>query len=136
MRFLLDTNVVSDAMKATPLPKVLRRLALHEGQFAMASVTWHELRFGVERLPAGRRKDLLGESLELWRLSVPIFEYDAGAADWHARQRARLRKKGRTEELFDGQIASVAATRHLTLVTANVKHFAHYDDLTLADWSR
>ena len=136
MRFLLDTNVVSDAMKATPLPKVLRRLALHEGQLAMASVTWHELRFGVERLPAGKRKDALGESLELWRLTVPILEYDAGAADWHARQRAKLRNKGRTEELFDGQIASVAAIRHLTLVTANVKHFAHYDDLTLADWSR
>ena len=135
MRFLLDTNVVSDTMKKAPTPKLLRRISLHEGHLAIASVTWHELRFGVERLPGGKRREALREALELWRALVPILDYDANAADWHARQRARLLSAGRTEQLFDGQIAAVAATRRLTLVTANTKHFRHYADLTLADWS-
>ena len=57
MRFLLDTNVVSDALEVRPPPKILDRLALHEGHLAIASVTWHELLFGLERLPLGRRRN-------------------------------------------------------------------------------
>jgi tRNA(fMet)-specific endonuclease VapC len=136
LRFLLDTNVVSNVLLRIPRPKVLRRLALHEGHLAIASVTWHELRFGTERLPDLKRRDALSEALELWRSRVPVLDYDLLAADWHARQRASLQKTGRSEQLFDGQIAAIAATRHLTLVTANTKHFAHYEELTLVDWSR
>jgi tRNA(fMet)-specific endonuclease VapC len=136
VKFLLDTNVVSDALKPSPRPALLRRLALHEGQLAICAVSWHELRFGVERLAAGKRREALTEALALWRSLVPIIEYDAAAADWHARQRARLQKAGRTEQPFDGQIASVAVSRELTLVTANTKHFAHYPGLTVANWSR
>jgi tRNA(fMet)-specific endonuclease VapC len=136
VRFLLDTNVVSDAMKKVAAPKLLRRLHLHEGHLAIAAVTWHELRFGVERLAAGKRSEALREALQLWRSLVPVLDYDASAAEWHARQRAALLASGRTEQVFDGQIAAIAATRELTLVTANTKHFVHYDDLTLEDWSR
>jgi tRNA(fMet)-specific endonuclease VapC len=136
VRFLLDTNVVSDALKEPPRAKVLRNLALHEGHTAITAVTWHELRFGVERLPRSRRRAALAEAIDLWRASVPIVDYDARAAEWHARERARLRVAGYSEQIFDGQIASIAATRHLTLVTANVKHFAHYEGLPVVDWSR
>ena len=136
MRFLLDTNVVSDALKVRPQPKVLKHLALHEGHLAIASVTWHELRFGIERLPRGRRKSALAEAVELWGTTVTILDYDARAAERHACERARLAAAGRTEQLFDGQIAAVAATRTLTLVTANVKHFKVYEGLTVVDWSR
>lgn len=136
MRFLLDTNVVSDALKERPHPKILKQLALHEGHLAIASVTWHELRFGIERLPRGRRKNALAEAVELWGTAASILDYDARAAEWHARERAGLAAAGRTEQVFDGQIAAVAATRSLTLVTANVKHFKAYEGLTVIDWSR
>lgn len=136
MRFLLDTNVVSEPLRRVPNAKIVRRLSLHEGQYGIAAVTWHELRFGAERLPDGKRKDALREALELLRTTAPIFEYDAAAAEWHARQRARLLSNGWTEQTFDGQIAAVASTRRLTLVTANTKHFEPYDDVDLANWSR
>lgn len=136
MRFLLDTNIVSEPLKRVPNPKVVRRLALHEGQYAIAAVTWHELRFGAERLADGKRKDALREALALLRSAAPIFDYDAAAAEWHAEQRARLQSQGRTEQPFDGQIAAIAATRRLTLVTANIKDFEPYDGVEIANWSR
>lgn len=136
MRFLLDTNVVSELMRISPRPKVLRQLSLHEGHSAIASITWHELRFGTERLPAGARRDAFEEALETLRERFPILEYDASAADWHARERARLLAIGRTEQLFDGQIAAIAATRQLTLVTANAKDFKKYGGLSVVSWAR
>lgn len=136
MRFLLDTNIVSEPLRRVPNAKVVRQLALHEGHYSIAAVTWHELRFGAERLPDGKRKEALHEALEVLRAAAPIVEYDAAAAEWHARQRARLLSKGWTEQTLDGQIAALAATRRLTLVTANMKHFEPYGDVELVDWSR
>src|SRR5579864_354146 len=108
MRFLLDTNVVSHAIGPSPNRKLLRKLELHEGHVAIASATWHELRFGAERLPAGRRRDGLFEALAAWRDVVPIVEYDGASAEWHASERARLLALGRTLHLLDGQIAAIA----------------------------
>ncbi|HVH45405.1 MAG TPA: PIN domain-containing protein [Labilithrix sp.] len=127
---------MSEPSKRAPAQKVVRRIAQHEGQFAIASVTWHELRFGAERLPDVMRRDALRESIELLRALVPIYDYDVAAADWHARQRAKMLFAGRTEQPFDGQIAAIATTRRLTLVTANTKHFTDYEDLGVVDWSR
>lgn len=134
MKFLLDTNVVSEPLKQTPDAQVLRRLALHEGHSAISAITWHELRFGVERLSDGTRKAAFREAIAALRARFAILEYDADAADWHARQRARLLARGLTEQVFDGQIASIAATREITLVTANARHFRAYEGLTVVRW--
>lgn len=136
MRFLLDTNVLSEPLKARPSQLVVRKLALHEGHAAMAAISWHELRFGVERMAAGKRRDAFNEAVARLRARYPVLDYDAAAADWHARERARLEAKGRQVEWADGQIAAIAAVQHLTLVTANARDFQHYRGLTVVDWSR
>ena len=58
--------------------------------------------------------------------SIPVLEYDWKAADWHARERTRLRFAGRTPPFVDGQIAAIARVNDLTLVTANTSDFESF----------
>ena len=50
---LLDTNIVSEPLKPVPDSRVLERLSRYDGMMAIPSVVWHELLFGVIRLPQG-----------------------------------------------------------------------------------
>lgn len=135
LRFLLDTNVVSEPPRPTPNPGVLRRLGEYEGMVGIAAVVWHELLFGLERLPPSRRKkDIENYLLRVVLKTMPILAYDTAAAEWHARQRARLVGMGRTPAYSDGQIAAVAKVNNLILVTANRAHFEPFDDLSIEDW--
>ncbi len=135
MKFLLDTNIISAAIAARPDSRVLERLTRHEGQIAISSVTWHELRFGVESMQPSRRRAVLEEFLTNVVLRCfEILPYDALAAAWHARERARLRRKGRAPEVLDAQVAAVAAVHGLTLVTDNLKHFERFEGLTIENW--
>ena len=134
--YLLDSNVVSEPVKPRPDPEVLRRLAEHQGECAISAVTWHELWFGIDRLPAGRRRNALTAYVRLVPVQFPILGYDAGAAEWHANLRARAGAAGTVRPFADGQIAAVAATNDLTLVTRNTADFAGVDGLALENWHR
>ena len=57
IRYLLDSNIVSEPVRPRPDAGVQARLAEHGSRVALASVVWHELLYGMERLPEGRRKD-------------------------------------------------------------------------------
>jgi tRNA(fMet)-specific endonuclease VapC len=132
--YLLDTNVVSEPTRPRPVARVTARLQANIDRCAIASVTWHELRFGVERLPPGRRRDSLTDYLRLLAPQVPILAYDQPAADWHARMRVREADSGATRPFADGQIAAIAAVHGLTLVTRNVPDFAGIDGLLVESW--
>lgn len=102
----------------------------------MASVTWHELRFGVGRLPRGKRQRELIEFLEEVILpTIPTLPYDERAAVWHADERVRLEKLGKTPPFVDGQIAAVALTNGLPVVTANPKDFNSFKGLAVLNWA-
>ncbi len=134
-RFLLDTSTVSAAMLARPVPQVLARLREHGGECAIGAPVWHELRFGVGRLPRGKRRTLLEAFLdEVVRATLPILPYDERAAEWHAGERARLERKGRPAPFVDGQIAAIAVTQGLSLVTSNTADFAPFQGLRVVDW--
>ena len=136
MRFLLDTNVVSETMRASPNGHVLRALALHDGQFAISAVTWYELAFGVRRLPKGARRTALEARLrDLASDLPPPLPFTAEAADWLATERARLQSKGLTLSVEDGVIAATAHLANLTVVTANTKDFALFLGVRVVDWS-
>jgi tRNA(fMet)-specific endonuclease VapC len=136
VKYLLDTNVVSEPLRPRPSRAVLQRLTRHEGEAAIASVVWHELRFGCERLPASRRREAIERYLEDVVLrSFPILDYDREAAAWHARERARLEAAGKTASFIDGQIAAIASVRDLALVTANRADFRGFRGLRLEDWT-
>jgi tRNA(fMet)-specific endonuclease VapC len=132
--YLLDTNVLSEPTRSRPAPDVVARLQASIHRCAMASVTWHELRFGIERLPGGRRKDSLTDYLRLLAPQIPVLPYDQVAADWHGRMRAREAGDGATRPFADGQIAAVAAVHGLTLVTRNRPDFEGIDGLLVESW--
>lgn len=133
---LLDTNVVSEAVRPRPEPAVLDRLAAADGEAAIAAVTWHELRYGVERLPAGRRRAALDEFVRGIVGRYPVLAYDERAARWHAVERARLERGGESRSFVDGQIAATAVTHGLTLVTRNLPDFHGYEGLRVQSWWR
>jgi tRNA(fMet)-specific endonuclease VapC len=136
VRYLLDANVISEIIRPRPDESVRERLTRHQGEVATAAPVWQEMLFGARRLPPSRRRRNIERYLaEVVRGTMPILPYDAAAADWHAAKRARLVSIGRTPPFVDGQIAAIAATNDLVLVTANIADFAGFSGLMVEDWS-
>ncbi len=135
-RYLLDTNVVSEPLRPRPSDALLGRLKRNAAHAAVPSVVWHELVYGWSRLPPGRRRDAIGRYLsQVVAPSFPVLAYDRDAADWHARERARLEADGRPASYADGQVAAIARVHGLVLVTRNVRDFAAFEGLEVQDWS-
>lgn len=135
LRFLLDTNVLSEPLKPQPNSAVLSELDLHAEHVATASIVWHELLYGVAALPKGKRRSLGERYLQnVIAANIPVLSYDVPAASWHAHERARLVAAGRSPPFADGQIAAIAAVNGLTLVTSNVRDFSAFRDLRVACW--
>jgi tRNA(fMet)-specific endonuclease VapC len=136
LRFLLDTGTISRAQGPAPDKAVVGRLERVGAEAAIASVVLHELLYGVVIMPAGRRRANLKRFLEsAVRPVFAVLPYDEPAAEWHARERGRLERIGRTPPFRDGQIAAVAAVNGLTVVTANVLDFEPFEGVTIEDWS-
>jgi len=137
IRYLLDTNVLSEPIKSHPDERTITSLSDHDGELATCSVVWHELSFGAARMAASKKRSAIEAYLEdVVRSVLPILPYDQEAATWHARERARLSKRGRPPSAADGQIAAIASVNDLIVVTANVKDFRRFKDLVVEDWSR
>ena len=137
IRYLLDTNVLSEPIKSHPDARTIKSLSDHDGELATCSVVWHELCFGAARLTASKKRSAIEAYLEeAVRSILPILPYDQEAASWHARDRARLSKRGRPPSAADGQIAAIASVNDLIVVTANVKDFRRFKDLVVENWSR
>ncbi|MBC8340429.1 MAG: type II toxin-antitoxin system VapC family toxin [Proteobacteria bacterium] len=137
IRYLLDTNVLSEPIKSHPDARTIKSLSDHDGELATCSVVWHELCFGAARLTASKKRSAIEAYLEeAVRSILPILPYDQEAASWHARERARLSKRGRPPSAADGQIAAIASVNDLIVVTANVKDFRRFKDLVVENWSR
>ncbi len=132
--WLLDTNVLSEAVRPTPDTRVMRALTRHSGELAIPSPVWHELRFGWLRMPEGRRRDAIERYLTDVVGSLPILPYDAHAARIHAEIRVDAERSGTALPFVDGQIAAVAMAHGLTLVTRNRKDFAGIAGLRSANW--
>lgn len=135
MRFLLDTNALSEAVRPAPNARLMERLAAHHAECATAAPVWNELVYGCRRLPeSARRRALERYIFEVLRPHLSVLPYDQRAAEWHASEQARLEPLGRTPPFVDGQIAAIASTNGLTLVTANAPDFAGFEGLHLEDW--
>ena len=134
-RFLLDTNIISEINKKIPNKLVVDKLNQYQGEVVTASVVIHELLFGCLRLPpeSGRRH-FLEDYIEEIPVKMPVLDYDINAAKWHAQERARLSKIGKTPAFIDGQIASIAFCNDLILVTNNMADFQDFEDLIIENW--
>ena len=65
---------------------------------------------------------------------LQVLAYDQVAADWYAKERASLQRQGLTCAYADGEIAAIAVTQKLTLVTRNIQDFQTFQNLTLQNW--
>ena len=111
---VLDTNVVSEAMKPAPDPAVGRWL---DSQIAetlyVSSVTVAELLFGIAALPDGHRKTKLRETVDgmLTLFRDRVLPFDVDAAHAYARLAVLARRSGHGLSTPDGYIAAIAASR-------------------------
>lgn len=111
---VLDTNVVSDAMRPEPDATVIAWLNEQAAQtLYLSSVTLAELLFGIRALPAGKRKNMLDRALtELLELfKGRVLPFDTDAARRYADLAVTARNNGRGFPTPDGYIAAVAASR-------------------------
>jgi len=134
-RYLLDTNIISEPLRPKPNTGVMARLEANEAELALAAPVWHELCYGCNRLPEGKRRRAIQRYLdEVLRRHLPILPYDAAAAQWHADERARLEAMGMKTPFVDGQIAAIAMANDLVLVTANRGDYLRFSGLRIEDW--
>ncbi len=135
LTYLLDTNVVSELTKPLPDPRVLSRFEAHEGRMGMPAPVWHELLYGVARLPPGHRQDRLRAFLlDVALPNLPILPYDEHAAWIHAEARSAREKTGLALPFVDAQMASIAVANNLVLVTRNLVDFTDYPGLLCESW--
>lgn len=135
LRYLLDTNMVTEPLKRKPNPNVDHYLQQYQNLLAIAAPVWHELWFGCYRLPPSQRRSEIESYLfNIVARTMPILPYDTKAAEWYAAERARLTNIGTPTPFADGQIAAVAAVNNLILVTNNVTDYSKFQGLQIENW--
>ena len=135
LKYLLDTNILSEPARKNPDDKVMQCFTEHDNQYVTAAIVWHELLYGCALLPDSKRKTQLQTYLiTLQDNGLIILPYDQVAAEWFASHRAVLKKQGKTSAYADGEIAAIAAVNNLTLVTRNTEDFSAYKNLLLENW--
>ncbi len=111
---VLDSNVVSEAMKPEPHRVVRAWLNDQAAEtLYLSSVTLAELLFGIGALPAGKRKDMLAQALDglMGLFRDRVLPFDADAARRYAELAVTAKTSGRGFPTPDGYIAAIAASR-------------------------
>ena len=123
---LLDTNVVSEAMRPGPNPAVLAWLDEQAAEtLYLTSITLAELLFGIGTVPAGRRKDALAQTLDglLELFGDRVLAFDTDAARRYAEVAVAARAAGKGFSTADGYIAAIAAAHGFSVATRDVDPF-------------
>lgn len=134
---VLDSNVVSELMRERPSSTVVQWARSQVAdEVCTTSVTVAEVRFGIERLPDGRRKDLLRSTADeiFTQLTDVVWPFDTKAAERYADIVARRERAGRPIDGFDAQIAAICHTRRADLATRDVSGFADTGIRVIDPW--
>ena len=127
MNFLLGTNAVSEWVKPRPNPGLIAWMeSADEDRIFISVVSLAELRYGVERMAAGRRRSRLEQWLQHelpLRFENRILPVDINVAEAWGSTVSRNEAAGRPISAMDAFLAATAETHHLTLVTRNVSDF-------------
>ncbi len=136
MRYVVDTNVISEMTKARPDARCITWLAAHPGDCCVTTITLAELNFGVERLPDGKRRRALNRKYDFLRRDFGdwILDFDENAAAEFGRYVAEYEAARGTAgleaaDVRDLQNAAIARSQGWMVATRNTRHFPFVDTI-------
>jgi tRNA(fMet)-specific endonuclease VapC len=134
MRFLLDTNALSEPVRKRPSRAFMERIARLSGQTCTSVLCIGEMIFGARRSRSNTQYEEYVRDVVLPH--TPVLDVDIEVASTYGELRALAERKGRPKPDLDLLIAATALCHELTIVTRNVRDFEGIDDLEVVDWTR
>ncbi len=136
---ILDTNVLSALMSRIPDKQVISWLDKQpRTSMWTTSVTVLEIRYGLQTMPLGKRREALVQAFEtvlVDKIDGRIASFDATAAQFSGDLMAVRHKKGRPGDLRDTMIAGIALAFQATLATRNISHFEDLSVPLINPWA-
>ena len=130
MKYLLDTNTVSYAIRG--IPQVVEKVQkLKLSDIVLSSVTEAELRYGVEKRGSVRLAKIVNDFIQ----PLEVLPFDSQCACVYAKIVVELEKNGFSIDTADAMIAACCICNKTILVTSNVKHFEKIRKLKLENWN-
>ncbi|MDD5659967.1 MAG: PIN domain-containing protein [Actinomycetota bacterium] len=131
--FLFDTDAITNLLKKIPSKKLVDNISkLDKSEQYVSSITIGEIVYGAFK---SKNQEFHLNNLENILLpSVNILDFDVSAAFIYGRIRSELEKNEDTISNTDLQIASIAISNNLTLITGNIRHFQRIKDLQIENW--
>jgi tRNA(fMet)-specific endonuclease VapC len=130
MRYLLDTNILSDLLRRPQGPAALRLAEVGEGQVCTSIICAGELRFGAIRKGSAR----LGEQVAALLDTIEVLALEEPASSVYGEIRTTLERQGRPIGSNDLWIAAHALALGVTLITANEGEFRRVEGLAVENW--
>ena len=129
-KYLLDTNICIYFLKGQlDLHQQIEKVGIENCY--ISEITIAELKYGVEKNVQKEKNRLILEKFQEKFSILPIFT----SLDTYAKEKARLKTKGKTLDEFDLLIGSTAITNSLTLETRNVSDFDRLENIKIEDWT-
>jgi predicted nucleic acid-binding protein len=122
---LVDANVLNEATKPDPEPRVLEWLARNEREIAVDPIILGEILFGILLLPKGKRRARLEQWFQEGVERIHCLDWEAATGLRWARLLADLRASGRSMPIKDSLVAATALTHGIAVVTRNRRDFAN-----------
>lgn len=139
MSVLLDTNVLSEMLRAQPHPGVAAWMAAQPvSSLYVSAVSQAEMLLGAQVLPAGKRRQQLQQALHAIfyeDFAGRVLPFDSAAASDYAVVATARRRAGAPISQFDAQIAAIAVTHRLSVVTRNVPDFKGCGVTVINPWN-
>jgi len=119
MKYLVDANVLCEATKPSPNPRVLTWLDRHEADLVVNPVILGEIRFGILLLPTGQKRRRLEKWFQEGLAGLPCLPWDLPTGFRWAELLAQLRRTGRSMPVKDSLIAATALVHRLHVASRN-----------------
>jgi tRNA(fMet)-specific endonuclease VapC len=134
VKYLLDTNALSEPVRRRPSPRLLERLSRLGAHCATSVLCVGEMLYGARRVSHGGRYEQYLREVVL--PTLPVLAVDLEVATTYGELRAATERDGRPRADLDLLIAATALRHELVLVTHNVSDFADLPGLAVEDWTR
>lgn len=135
---VLDTNVLSEALRPSPSGGVLRWLAAQEPmEIFITTITQAEVLYGVEALPAGKRRTRLRDAIEKVfseEFQGRVLSFCEESARVFAKIVSSREAMGRPISQFDAMIAAISRSRRAAVATRNISDFEHCGVRVINPW--